>query len=558
VQRMRRSKLLLVPLLTLAIVAAACGGDDDNTSSATTQQEEEVVKGGTLVIGAEQEPDCADWIGACSGASWGTFTMAYHTIPRAFDTKDDSEYLPSPLLAGEPQLEAGPPQKVTYKINPAAVWSDKTPITSSDFKYTWEQITTSDDIYDTTGYVEIESVDDSDPKTAVVTFKRPYAPWKDLFGGFFGVLPKHLLEGKDRNAEMKDGYKWSGGAWLIEAWDKGSEVRLVPNPAFWGKKPNLDKVVFRFLPDTAAESSAYKTGQVKMIYPQAQIELAELKNAPNTKFDVVTSLAYEALWFNSQKPPLDSKAVRQAIAYGIDRDAIVKQLFQPVQEDIKPIDGFVTPANKGYSFSPFSKYKRDLDKVNDLMTGDGWTKGSDGIWAKGGQKAQLEIATTAGNKRRETTQEILQSQLKEAGFTVTTNNTRAAVLFGEWGPQGVFQSAIFAQVPTPDPGLCPVFCTKNIPSAANGNVGQNWFRLDDKSLDVWDEVDQALDDNDRKPLAEKGQEALAEAVPAIPIDPFPDVIIYNTAVIHGDVDHNTTYGPFDNMNEWWCTGGKCD
>jgi hypothetical protein len=103
-----------------------------------------------------------------------------------------------------------------------------------------------------------------------------------------------------------------------------------------------------------------------------------------------------------------------------------------------------------------------------------------------------------------------------------------------------------------------VFCTKNIPSAANGNVGQNWFRLDDKSLDVWDEVDQALDDNDRKPLAEKGQEALAEAVPAIPIDPFPDVIIYNTAVIHGDVDHNTTYGPFDNMNEWWCTGGKCD
>ena len=44
------------------------------------------------------------------------------------------------------------------------------------------------------------------------------------------------------------------------------------------------------------------------------------------------------------------------------------------------------------------------------MTGDGWAKGSDGIWAKGGQKAQLEISTTAGNKRRETTQEILQSQ----------------------------------------------------------------------------------------------------------------------------------------------------
>jgi peptide/nickel transport system substrate-binding protein len=558
VRTTRRSKFLFVPLLALTLIAAACGGDGDNQTTGTTADDQQPVRGGTLVIGAEQEPDCADWIGSCSGASWGNFTIADHTLPRTFTTRNDSEYVPSPLLAGEPELEVGPPQKVTFRINPDAVWSDKTPITSSDFKYTWEQIVNSEDIYDTTGYVEIESVDDSDPKTAVVTFKRPYAPWKDLFGGFYGVLPKHLLEGKDRNAELKDGYKWSGGPWILEAWDKGSEIRLVPNENYWGPKPYLDKVVFRFLEDTAAEAQAYRTGQVKLIYPQAQIELAELKNVPNTEFDVVTSLAYEALWFNSQKPPLDSKAVRQAIAYAIDRQVIVDTLFKPVQDDIKPIQGFVTPANKGYYFGPFSKYEQDLDKVEELMTGDGWAKGSDGIWAKGGQKAEFEVSTTAGNKRRETTEEILQSQLKEAGFNLRINNTTAATLFGEWGPQGVFQSAIFAQIPTPDPGLCPVFCTKNIPTAANGNVGQNWFRLNDTSLDVWDRVDQALDNDERKQLAEQGQDALSEAVPAIPIDPFPDVIIYNTSVIHGDIQHNTTYGPFDNIETWWCTGGNCD
>ena len=54
-----------------------------------------------------------------------------------------------------------------------------------------------------------------------------------------------------------------------------------------------------------------------------------------------------------------------------------------------------------------------------------------------------------------------------------------------------------------------------------------------------------------------GHEALAEEVPGIPIDPFPDVIIYNTAKIRGNVIHQLTYGPFHNANTWFCPGGRC-
>ena len=79
---------------------------------------------------------------------------------------------------------------VTYHINPKAVWSDGQPITSTDFKYTWDQIAHGKDIYDTTGYTNIASVDDTDPHTAVVTFKTPYADWKSLFGGIYGDLPE--------------------------------------------------------------------------------------------------------------------------------------------------------------------------------------------------------------------------------------------------------------------------------------------------------------------------------------------------------------------------------
>ena len=105
---------------------------------------------------------------------------------------------------------------VTYRIRPEAVWSDGEPITSTDFEYTWKQIVDGKDIYDTTGYVDIESIDTSDPQVAVVTFSEPFAGWRDLFGGFYFVLPSHLLEGKNRNKVMKDGYAFSAGPWELE------------------------------------------------------------------------------------------------------------------------------------------------------------------------------------------------------------------------------------------------------------------------------------------------------------------------------------------------------
>ena len=567
-ERTRRRSSLLALLVILGLVAAACGGNtDDNegaggdtdTTTETTEKEEVAVKGGTAVFGAEQEPDCADWIASCSGASWGVFTMQAHTMPRAFDfDPKTSEQKPSILLAGEPKLEPGPPQKVTYKLNPKAVWSDGTPITSADFKYTWDQIVTGEDIYDKTGYEDVESVDDSDPKTVVVTFKVQNANWRDLFASFYGIFPKHLLEGKDRNAEMKDGYKFSGGPWIIDAWTKGQEVKLIPNPKWYGKPANLDSVVFKFIADSAAEQQAYKTGQVSMIYPQAQLELADLKTLPDTEYDVISSLSYEAVWINTTKFPVDSKAVRQALVYATDRDSAVKTLFGPVQPDIKPIHSFNTPANKQWYSEPFKKYTRDLKKVDELMTGDGWKKGADGIWEKGGKKAEIENSTTAGNKRRELTQEILTSQWKEAGFSLKVNNTKAATLFGEWGPKGIFTTAIYAQVPpSTDPGLCSVFCTASIPTPEKPS-GTNWTRLSDSTIDEpMTAAGQELDPDKRKVLMDKAHAAIAEGVPGIPIDPFPDIIIYNSTKLKGPIDHNFVYGPWHNVNEWFCAGGTC-
>jgi peptide/nickel transport system substrate-binding protein len=461
------------------------------------------------------------------------------------------------LLTGPAELKTSPQMVVTYHINPAAKWDDGQPITSTDFKYTWDQVAHGKDVYDTTGFASIASVDDSNPATAVVTFSTPYTDWKVLFGGnLYGIFPSHLLAGKDRDALMKNGYTFSGGPWKLDHWTKGSEVKLVPNTSYWGKKPNLSSVTFKFITDTAAEQQDYKSGQVLAVYPQAQPGGEALKGTPGTYYDAVTGLTYEALWFNVQKAPLDSQAVRQALAYATDRTAIVKQLFSAIQPDIKPINSFYTPAwGKVYN-EPYSKYHQDLNMVTTLMTGDGWAKGSDGIWAKGGKKATLELKTTAGNKRRALTAQILQSEWQQAGFALTVTPEKAGVLFGQDGPSGNFQIALYAQVPGDnDASECNLWCSKNIPGAANANSGTNWYRINDPALDkAFIDSDSNLDPNAQIASAQQGQSRLAELVPGLPIDPFPDILVINSdkiGVEGGTFQHNFSYGPFTYLNTWY-------
>jgi peptide/nickel transport system substrate-binding protein len=552
---------VLALLLGLSMFVAACGDDDDggdasDTTDDTTEDTTEVAEGGDLVIGAEQEPDCVDWISSCAGASWGYWTMGVTTMPRSFDVVKDGEdwvYEPSILLEGEPELETDPKQVVTYTISEDAVWSDGEPITSSDYKYTWEQITTGEDIYDTTGYANIESVDDSDPKVAVVTYSEPYAGWKGLFGGGYGIYPSHLLDGEDRNATMANGYDFSGGPWLIEEWKKGVEIVLVPNENYWGDVPKLDSVTFRFVTDTAAEFQAFQAGEVEMIYPQPQLDVIDAIEAGldgESSFTPNTG-NLEALWMNNSAFPFDSVAVRQAFAYSLDRDAVVEALFGGI--DITEASQSLNPPilSQFADQEAFADYTLDLDQVTELMEGDGWTKNAGGIWEKDGKPADISFITTAGNARRELTQQVVQEQAKEAGFNITINNQEAGTFFGETLPNGDYQLGLYAQVATAlDPLTPTLFQSANIPSEENQFSGQNWQRVNIPELDpLLATLQNSLDDDERAEAGKAADAILAENAVSIPLDPLPNILLWSDAVA-GEVADNPIHGPFMNMHKW--------
>ena len=550
---------LLALTVVVAFVAVACGSSSKSASknTTTTAAATAVPTGGTLVLGLEQEPDCVDWAGICSGNSYGFWSANVTTIPRAFSVEkagDSWEYKPTVLLDGEPTLTTSPKQVVTYKINPKAVWSDGQPITSHDFKYTWDQIAHGKDIYDRTGWSKIESVDDSKPDTAVVTYSSPYADWKSIFGSNYGVFPAHLLEGKDRDAEMANGYTWSGGPWKIESWQKTQQITLVPNDKYWGPKPKLDKVVFKFITDTSAEFQAFKAGEVLGIYPQPQLDAIDQIAAGITGAKAVYSADTgnaEGLWFNVSKPPFDDVNVRKAIAYSIDRDTIVNRLFGKLGVK-KAMQTVTAPILKNFADqSAYAQYKPDLSQVDKIMTGGGWKKGADGIWAKGGQRASFVLKSTTGNKRRELTEQVIQQQLKAAGFEMSVTEAKAGDLFGDILPKGDFQIALFANVLTSFyPSNCNLFCSKNIPNAAANYSGNNWYRVNDPKIDAqFQPVESTLDESKAEAANKQGDAELAKNVYFLPLDPLPDILLTSTKIV-GPVQDNPVMGPFWNLYAW--------
>jgi peptide/nickel transport system substrate-binding protein len=557
VNRSRRWVTLVSLFAVLALVLAACGGGDDDSSGGNASGGSGAIqKGGTLVVGAEQEPDCADWIASCAGASWGLYTMQEHTMPRVFDFEKQNGVwveVPNILLTGEPTVTTvDGKQTVTYNINPDAVWSDGEPITSEDFKYSWEQVVNGEDIYDKTGYTQIESVDTTDPKTVVATFSSNYAGWKQLWGAFYGVMPSHILAGQDRSEAMSNGYDWSGGPWIAK-WRKGVQVDLTPNPNWYGEKAKLDKVIFKFQADTAAEFKAFRNGETLAIYPQPQLDAVRAITGgiegANTFFTADTANV-EALWINNEKEPFTSKAVRQAFAYSIDRDAIVKRLFGGLGVD-KAVNTINPPILSRYSDpEAWAGYTKDLAQVDTLMEGDGWSKNSDDIWEKDGETATFTIKTTTGNKRRELTQEILQEQLKAAGFEMKIANQEAGDLFGDTLPIGDYQLSLYAQVATSlQPGLCTIFCTTNIPTPANDNSGQNWQRVSTAADAPLAVVDNDLDDAARQAAGKQADEILAEEQVSLPLDPLPNVLLWSKRIV-GDVKDDPILGMFGNIHTW--------
>ncbi len=554
------TKIALV--CAIALIAAACGGDGGGGGGGTT--EGQAKQGGSIVIAAEQWPECLNPITSCANASWLVWVGWMHVMPRLMEVDTKGNYVASDLLVEAPTLDNGGlkenPFTVTFKLKPEAVWEDGSQITSEDVKYTWEVIMKTTGTISTTGYEQITSIDTKDPKTVVMTFKAPYADWWDLFGGNSAngvVLKKAAFNGKvDLGKEMQTSYPFSGGPWTLKSYSNQQAV-LVRNAKYWNKDkvPNLDQVTFVPRTEQSTELNSLRTGEALAAFPQPTPAITKQLKAPGLKYTSGVGTTYEGLWMNHGAFPFNDVKVREAFGFAVDRQGVIDSLYKADFPDMKVLNcaGWVPTVSDWCNANDFADMSYQPDKAKSILQGAGWTMGGDGIFTKGGKRLSIQYSTTTGNKTREDTQQLLKEKAKAAGIELVIKNFAATQLFESKLPKRDFVLAEYAQVAAPDPSVTSILAGDQIPSKANNFSGQNFLGWNNaQATQLMKESDKTIDHDKRRSLIQQVGKLERQDVAWIPMFQKPLITVWNDSRLAGPIGTytSTSYSGFFNMFDW--------
>jgi len=558
----RRLRALAI-VFVVALVAAACGKSSSSGGGTSGGAQK---KGGSIVIAAEQWPQCLNPVTSCAQASWLPWTAWEYVMPRLMEVDPKGNFVASDLLVEAPTTQNGDiktsPFSITFKLRPEAVWDDGTPITSADVKFTWDAIMKTKGTLNTSGYDQITSIDTTDPHTAVINFKAPYADWWDLFGGtnVNGVILKQAAfpGGTDVSKEMLTGYTFSGGPWKLKSWSKQQSV-LVPNDKYWVKSkiPLLNQVTFVPREDQTTELNSLATSEALAAFPQPSIGITKRVAQPGLKYAAGAGTTYEGLWMNESKAPFNDEKVREALAYAVDRDAVVSAIYKSDFPTLQPLNCGNWVPNVGTWCQGINNLWADIsyqpDKAKSILQADGWTLGSDGIFAKGGQRLSIQFSTTAGNHNREATQALLKDKAKAAGIELVIRNFEPTQLFENKLPHLDYQLAEFAEVASPDPSVTPLMACDQIPSKANGFSGQNdWAWCDRQATALLKQSDATIDVAQRQKLIAQIAQMERQQMVFIPMFQKPLMLVWHDDRLAGPIGAYATssYAGFFNMNAW--------
>jgi peptide/nickel transport system substrate-binding protein len=553
---MHRSHLRLVlgvlVAVTSLIVAGAAGGASKKSSA------------GSMTFGAEQEPPCLNgFTGGCNN-TWTSWTAGI-ALASPLIVKPDFSIKP---YMGSVKVLKTKPFTVLVTLAKKAKWSDGKQVSADDLIFTWKTIVDPKwDIASRSGWDSVGRAVKVNAKAVKFVFKTPYAPYRTLLATT-SILPQHALVGADfntiwdNNYNNKAGQTMASGPYKLQSYTKGQSIVMVRNSSFFGKRPTLDKVTFVFRTNTDTEIQAIRGGEVDAIYPQPQLQLAQLRGQSGLRVQTHAGTTIEHIDINTgagnSTPLLGQAWFRQAIAYSMDRSAMIKQLYASLNPGLPTLNNlsYVT-GQKGIYVPHFAKYQinnkaKRLAKVASIMKAHNCTKGGDGIYTCGGEKASVRLGTTSGNKLRELAVEILQAQAKDAGIEFKADSQPSRLFFPRIAGNK-YDLALFAWVGTGDPaGQVDIYGCADAKSPDNpqGYGGSNWKGYcNPKVTNALKASDAALDPKTRIKLVNAADAQMAKDVPTIPLYQKPTYFVFKTS-LKGLVDNPTLQGPTWNTQNW--------
>ena len=342
----------------------------------------------------------------------------------------------------------------TYKMRSGMKWSDGEPMTADDVKYTIDRANEEqwNSHVSITANLTAKVVD---ANTLEVTTSVP-DPRLPALGAY--IIPKHVYEkvSADDMPTYAADDKIGGGPFMVGEVQKDF-TRLVRNPNWYGKKPAMDEVIFRFYADANAEFQALKSGEIDALDGVPEQSYASIENSDTIAAIAGNQGGFSELSMNSGcssapgdgHPALKDKLVRQAINYAIDRDLLVEKTLVGHGT---PGTAIVPSADPSWDLKvPEGKlFKYDPAKAKSLLDQAGWkdTNG-DGTRDKDGQELKLRFFDrTEGDGGKNT--DFLTGWLKDVGIATEVTSMDDDALTTVIG-QNQFDIFTWGWVPFVDP-----------------------------------------------------------------------------------------------------------
>jgi peptide/nickel transport system substrate-binding protein len=400
---------------------------------------------------------------------------------------------------------------LTFVMRDGLKWSDGTPLTGEDFKFTVMATLRSkktnhknnvDQIVGARDYIDGTADDLAgvtvDGRNVTVQLSNPFCPALTQIGTM-SIIPKSVF-GKyfapndvDRNlddAPENTAPPVSGGAFKFKEWVPNDHLTLVRNDNFW-QKANLDEWVHKVYPNQDALTAALKVGEVDMAQFDPKDE-QDMQSVADVQISRYLNLGYTYIGWNQMrggKEFLQSQAVRQALAYGLNVDLVIERVL--FGEGVKMI-AHTPPVSWAYDTAGLNDYKYDPARAEQLLQQDGWVKGADGIYARDGTRLEFSIATNSGNKIRETLVQVAAEQYKQIGMNVTPKtesfealvdriNTSKDPTYGDQGGHD-FDAVVIGWALTPDPDMYSIWDSNSTRASENNFIQYKNPELD-KAID---------------------------------------------------------------------------
>jgi peptide/nickel transport system substrate-binding protein len=357
----------------------------------------------------------------------------------------------------------------TLKLHPKATWNDGKPVSADDVIFTIDMLKKNKEMSNSADMSTwVKSTKKIDDKTVEFTLNKPNPRFLlDYFAvkiwGGVNIVPKHIWEGKDpltfKNYEAGKSPVFSGPYKLTSFNADGTEFIYDRDDNWWGAKSGFKKLpapkrliwTWAGSPEQRVALMADKKLDSLMDITKGAYETLKAKNPNVIAWYKVLPYAVldpcsRVFEFNTTLAPWNDPEMRWAVNYAIDRDQIVKIAYEgttsksrmpyPMYPPIQRLDKLAE--SKGL-YQKYPLWTHDPKKAMEIIESKGYTKGSDGYYAKDGKQLSMVINTHEAFIEKQRISDVLVEQLQAVGINAS-HVKQAGQLWGDNLAMGKFET----------------------------------------------------------------------------------------------------------------------